>query len=296
MRFGLGTLFPEQNMEGEKVIETKIVLEFMRHGKRDKDDPRPDEKVRLNQEGRQMAQDKGRELNPQAEVAVAWGSQLERAQETSLHAMLPEIDVNASLEEMEELIAEEQKVGKKLVVDARLGYDLSGPSGEESLKAFKEGRYLSHMIEKSDQLAIEMNDKISTTYIRHAGNLAELIYRYSKIGNNFNRIASEQKGKYDQFGNQLERYLGTHSGITELFLAKVMEKNGGTEKRDEFIKSLGNGFKETEGMRVEISNTGKGQKILIQYEINGKKEELTIDEELLKRIIQERKEFEEKVS
>lgn len=173
-----------------------------------------------------------------------------------------------------------------------MGYDLSGPSGGESLKAFEEKKYIPHIIEKSDQLALETGDKISTTYTRHAGNLAEIIYRYYKIGNNFNHLVSKQNSKYDQFvGNQLERYLGTHSGITEFFLAKIIEKTEGLEKRDEFIKFLGNGFKETEGMKVEIIKNGKEEKILIHYGINGISKEISINKELLTDIIKEREKF-----
>lgn len=287
--------FSEQNLEKEKTIETRVVLEFFRHGKRDKDDTKSDVEIRLNQEGRQMSKDKGRELKPQAEVSLALGSQLQRAQETSLRVMLPEIDSDASLEEINEIIRQEQKVGKKLIVDSRLGYNLSGSSGKESTKAFEEKRYLSHMIEQSDQLAIEMKDGISSTYIRHAGDIAEIIYRYLKIGNNFNRIVVKQKNKYDKLGNQLERYLGTHSGITEMFLAKIIERIMGMRDRDEFIRSLNGGFKETEGMRVEIINDGNEQKINTQYQINGNIENLIIDKQILESIINERAEFEEKI-
>jgi len=280
--------------EGEK--ETKIVLEFMRHGKRIDDTTKPNEELILSEEGRLQAHKKGEELNPQTEVSVAWGSPKKRTQETATHSMLAneEIDPKASLEEMEEAIAKELKVGKKIIEDERLDFDLSGPEGKEMIAAFKEGKYLQFVVEKSDQRAIELGDKVSSTYTRYAGNIAEIIDRYAQIGNNFNRIASKTD-KYEKFGNQLERYLASHQGVVEGFIMKVLEKTEGKEKRDEFIKSVGGGFKETQGIHIEIINKGNEQAIGITYEINGNKETLEIDKKLLEEIIKERRIFEEQV-
>lgn len=280
--------------EKEKQIVTKIILEFMRHGEKESDKTKSDEEVRLTEKGRKMAQEKGVELDPQSEVALAWGSPKKRTQETAIHAMLPEINENASLEEMQEVIAQEQKVGKKLVEDERLNFDLSGPEGKEMMDAFKAGQYLQYLIEKSDQRAIELGDQTSSSYSRYSGNIAEILNRYAKIGDNFNRIASKSE-KYEEFGNQLERYLASHQGVVEGFTAKVLEKTQGAEKRDEFIKSLGSGFKETEGIHVEVVNNGNEQKISIAYKLNGDKETIEINKELLEEIIKDRQDFEKAV-
>ncbi len=149
--------------EQEKQVETKIVLEFMRHGKKEADKTKPDEKVRLTAEGRKMAQDKGTEIKPQKYVSVAWGSPRERTQETALHAMLPDVDENASLEEMNKMLAEEKKFPTKLIVDSRLNFDMSGPEGKEMEQAFKDGKYLQYLIESSDQRAIDLGDKVSSS-------------------------------------------------------------------------------------------------------------------------------------
>lgn len=284
--------------EKEGPVETKIILEFMRHGEKDPNKTEPiqtDEEVRLTEKGRKMAQDKGKEFDPQSEVSLAWGSPKQRTQETALHAMLPEISENATLEEMKEIIKEEQKVGKKIAEDSRLSFTLEGPAGKEMLQAFKEGKYLQFLIESSDKRAIELGDKISSTYFRYAGNIAEILNRYTKVGDNFNKIASS-KDDYEKFGNQLERYLVTHQGVAEGFVAKVLEKTQGAEKRDEFINSVGGGFKETEGIHVEINNKGDEQEISITYSLNGNKETVKIDKELLEEIIEDRKMFEKEVN
>ena len=281
--------------ENEQRVKTKIILEFMRHGEKENDKTKSDEEVRLTEKGRMMAGEKGEELDPQKEVSLAWGSPKKRTQETALRAMLPDIDPNASLEDIEEIIREEQKFGKKLIVDERLSFDLSGPEGKEMLAAFKEGKYLQYLISESDKRAIELGDKTSSSYSRYAGNIAEIVSRYIKIGDNFNRIASKD-GKYEEFGNQLERYLATHQGVAEGFVAKVLEEAQGPEKRDEFISSVGSGFKETEGIHLEIQNNGNHQEITITYQLNGDKETITIDGNLIEKIIKEREIFESKVN
>ena len=281
--------------ENEQRVKTKIILEFMRHGEKENDKTKSDEEVRLTEKGRMMAGEKGEELDPQKEVSLAWGSPKKRTQETALRAMFPDIDPNASLEDIEEIIREEQKFGKKLIVDERLSFDLSGPEGKEMLAAFKEGKYLQYLISESDKRAIELGDKTSSSYSRYAGNIAEIVSRYIKIGDNFNRIASKD-GKYEEFGNQLERYLATHQGVAEGFVAKVLEEAQGPEKRDEFISSVGSGFKETEGIHLEIQNNGNHQEITITYQLNGDKETITIDGNLIEKIIKEREIFESKVN
>lgn len=296
----------EKSPEGEKQIETKVILEFMRHGKREygldaegKLDVIKDANLdlRLKPEGRQQAYNRGKELNPQAEVAVGLGSERVRSQETAYQAMLANEDISPddTLEEVEEKISKQLKVGKKMIVDNRLNFVDSGPIAPEGKKAYVEKRYMDWVINDSDRSAMEKNDIESTTYTRMAGNVSELVLRYTKVGDNFNRIASKTD-KYEKYGNQLERYLGTHQGVTESFVAKVLEKIGGVEKRDEFVKSIGGGFGETQGIHLEIINSGNEQEIKIDYEINGKKESVKIDRSILRDIIEERKEFEEVIA
>lgn len=281
--------------EKELKIQTRVILEFMRHGEKDMNSSKWDKKGRLTKKGREMAQEKGNELNPQPEVSLGWGSPRERTQETVLHAMLPDIDVNATMEDIEKIISEEQKVGKKMVIDSRLDYVLGGPPDEESLKASKENHGLSYIVEKSDSKALGMGDKISSTYTRAAAGIAEIISRYIKIDGNFNKIALNDPKKYSGLNNQLERYLGTSQGTVESFVAKLLEITQGIEKRNEFLEVLGNGFGETKGIHVEISNNGDEQKISASYELNGKKEYIVIDENILNKIIAERDEFERKI-
>ncbi len=282
----------------EQERETKVILVFMRHGKKEASNDKSNAELLLTEEGRQQAHDKGEKINPQIDVSVGVGSPRKRTKETALLVMLAneeKIDPKkTSLEKIEEAIARELRVGGKVYEDQRLDFNLNGPIGEEMGEAFKRGEYIQYLIQESDRRAIELGDKISSTYTRQAGNIAEVIDRYVAVGDNFHRLAS-QTDKYEEFGNQLERYLATHLGVVESFVAKVLEKTEGEEKRDEFIRSVGSGFKETQGMRVEIINKGTEQEIIITYPLGDKEEKIKVSKELLDEIIKERQEFEEKI-
>lgn len=292
--------------EEEKKTETKIVLDFMRHSKKEQVEGKPNKEIRLTEEGRILANKKGENLGKKGnevderdpERAVIWSSGNERADETGYHAMIPGIDENATLEQIEEEIDQNMLGLKKLGVDKRLDYY---PETDAESKAFGDGEYIKYLVERSDKLTIEAGDKNSSSYARLSGNIAEIVRRYLKIGNTFNKMASENS-EYEKIG-KLERYLVSHQGITEAFIVKVLEKTGGVEKRDEFVSRIGNGFKETQGFRVEIINNGEDQKMRLTYELPGEDEEeepkeetIEIDKELIEEIIEERDEFEEEVA
>lgn len=285
---------------------TKIVMEFMRHGKREKgatpsEDENPD--LRLTLTGRVQADARGRELNPQAEVSLGWGSDKTRTKETFFHVMGKKlgIEVEDTFEDIKEKIKKLQPVGKKMIQDERLGFSVGGPIGEDAAKAYYEKRYMPWLIQESDALALEKKDEISSCYTRTAGKLAEILLRYIEVGNNFQRlIAEDANRKYEQYGNRLERYLGTHQGVSESLVAKVLELTWGEETKNAFVKSVGAGFDEIEGVRFEIVNRGKEQKILMTYSVKEGSvpvhKTVEFGREVVENIIEERKAFERKIN
>lgn len=289
-----------QNSEDKEVYESKVVLELFRHGQKEVLAPgekKADDNIRLSEKGRSDAAEKSDELEPNPEVAVAFGSPKERTQETAMLAMLANegyVDPNASLEVNLEKIREFQKVGKKVGVLKELDFTLDGPAGAEAIKAFKENRLLKYYVNESDRIATETNDANSSTATRFAGNIAQLINHYTKVGTNFNRIA-ESSGKYEVLGNQLERYFGTHQTVGECFLARVIEKTEGKEAMDKFVESLGGGFKELQGINIEIINRGQEQRIVINYDTPEGAKSIEVDEAVLDELMQERDDFENKI-
>ncbi len=309
---------PPEFREGEKKVETEVILDFMRHGKKEIDPNKPDNEIRLSKEGRKMADKKGKRINSSAEASIALGSLRKRTQETAARAMLvnmDEISENASLEEIKGMInnkfQNEQMLdpnydfgikSKKIIEDKRLDYNANGPVAVEIDEAAGRGEYFKYLTENSDKRAIELGDKDSSTYLRYAGNVAEIVNHYCRIGKNFNKLVSKSNGN-EEYGNRIERYLGSHQGVTENFILMVLEKTGGKEKRNELATKLGDGFKETQGFRVEIINNGDEQKIRLTYGLpeennDGKTKEETIefDKSFLEEIIKKRDRFEEKVA
>ncbi|MEK9151323.1 MAG: histidine phosphatase family protein [Patescibacteria group bacterium] len=287
--------------ESEPQVETRVILEFMRHGERERHPEKEKDggpELRLTPKGRAQAYARGEEIKAQTEVALGWGSPRIRSQETSYRVMLinEELNQDDTFEEIEQKIGEKLGgVGKKILVDSRLDFHDKGPVAEAGKKAYHEKRYMSWVIDESDQSALETGDKESSTYTRMAGNVAEIIRRYSKVANHFNRLASKTD-KYKKFGNQLERYFGTHQGISESFATKAIEKVLGREKRDDFLTAVGSGFAEIEGIRIEIRNSGQEQEIVMIYKINGSEESVGLTGSLLDEIIQEREGFEKMVA
>lgn len=292
-----------ESKEHEPKPTTRVVLEIMRHGKREKGatpqaDANPD--LRLTQAGREQATAKGEALDPQTEVALGWGSSRTRAQETAYRTMLANEDIlpTDTFEQIEEKIAQELPYGKKMIVDDRLGFGDGGPIEAALMKAFTEKRFLPWVVSESDREAIAAGDTVSPTLTRNAGNIAEIVRRYATVGNNFEKlVAQDDTEKYAATGNRLERYLGTHQGIAESFLAKVLELTKGEEARDEFVRSVGTGFGETEGVRVEIVNQEGNQEIIMTYTLkdaeNGDHQEsVRFTADLLDQIIAQKQEFE----
>lgn len=281
----------------EETKTTKVIIECRHHGQKgsgiNEDGSKQNNRdILLSPDGRRESVETGKPLKPQPRVAVAEGSPQPRTRETAAHIMLAnenKIGVDDTLKQMEEKIG--LKVGTKIHSDKRLDFH----SNAESFEAYKKGRLLEFLIKESDNLMIKKKDTKASSYLRHAGNLAEIYYKYSLIGDNFNKLAN-QNDKYEKFGNQMERYLGFHNGGGESFIAKLLEKTQGAEARDEYIEEVGgNGYKGTQGFRTEITNTGKEQSIKIIYDVGDKTETINIDRQLLEEIIKERNEFEEKI-
>ena len=73
--------------EAEKQVESRVILEFMRHGEKEAAAEKTNQDLLLTEEGRKQATKKGKILNPQSEVAIGLGSPRKRTKETSARAI-----------------------------------------------------------------------------------------------------------------------------------------------------------------------------------------------------------------
>lgn len=260
--------FKENGVEQEPVVDSKVILEFFRHGNKEKM-AGPDEQIILSEKGREQAQVKGQVLSPRSEVSLGFGSPRIRTQETAYRIMLANEDIvpDMSLEEIKKRISDEMGMVhmKKMIEDDRLNFALSGQVDVEGVQAYNEGRYLDWMLKESDTSARKYKDMTSTVYTRQVAGIAELCKRYLSVGAAFNRLVAKTN-KYEEQNNQLERYMGTHGGVVDSFVSKILEVTKGTEERDKFLDAVGpGGFAETQGIRVEINNHGNEQSLTFHY-------------------------------
>ncbi len=274
------------NREVQEKYHSKIALSFFRHGEKENDPSKSDFDIALTPTGRKQAIDKSATMN--IRQAVAFGSPRARTQETAAFVLSGNQEVITGEESLEELKSKLDKnlaKGSKVRVDARLDFkvDFSSQLGKASLASFKQGEYLKFLVEQSDKLAEETGDETSFTYARGAAAVASIIDKYVKVAKRWDALVEEGRGNYS---NTLERFFGTHQGVIESFLAKVIEKTRGIEARDAFVRVLNNqGFDFVEGFTVDISSKDPNESILnIKYK---KGEVFAFDETVPMTIVKE---------
>ena len=256
-----------ETKESKEVITSTIDLRFFRHAEKESDKNKGDEEIELTETGRMQAIEKSEDDD--LSQSVAFGSPRKRAQQTAGFVMggqLPEITGDENLEELKEKLDKELKVGSKIGIDKRLDFnlDLSTDFGKRALEAFKNGQYLKFLVEESDTLAQSLQDSTEETYGRQAGRVAEIVKKYLKVARRWDELVQEESKGYE---DTLKRFLGTHQGVTESFLAKIIEQTKGKVERDTFVSALGNqGFDFAEGFDVKIETVNdKTRNIRISF-------------------------------
>jgi hypothetical protein len=277
----------------EKMSEVK--LHFFRHGEAERDPNKTNQAFDLSGEGRKQGMEKSNMIGGERNLdqSVAFGSPRKRAQQTAGLAMaggfFDSVTGNESLEELQEKIDKDIKVGSKIGIDSRLDFhlDKNTPFGREAYEAvFTNHDYLKFLVNRSDQLAIETNDEKASTYSRHARDMAEIVEKYVKVGKQWNKLVAS--GKYAD--NKLERFLGTHGGVAESFLLKVIEKTKGIEERNKLLELMPHQFDYAEGLDITLVDKGSDQLIRVSFkkeDKNDSKKNFIFDEEVPLKIIED---------
>lgn len=276
--------------EPKEGVESRVVLEFFRHGKKESDPEKANKDLQLTLEGRQQGRQKGESIKPQPEVSIAGGSPRARTRDTALRVMLSESDDitdEMTMDEIEQKISEELGGNLRKVIEVE-GLDYEGknsPLPDEGREWSSEGKYMKWVLERSDDISAELGDDGGYTAGGNSEAIAKIIQKYLKVGDTFSRIVEKDKSKYEEFANQLERYFGTHQAVQESFLAKYLELAQGDEARQRFVELIGDsGFDELDGMRIEITNKNGEQSAHLSAEVKGEKIEFDIDPDILEQI------------
>jgi hypothetical protein len=256
-----------ENREGREKATSTIDLRFFRHAEKESDKSKSDEEIELTETGRKQAVEKSEDKD--ISQAVAFGSTRKRTQQTAglvMGGQLDEITGNESLDELKEKLNNELKVGSKIGADKRLDFDIdfSTDFGKKALEAVKNGEYLKFLVEQSDTLAESFKNTATETYSGMAGRVAEIVKKYLTIASRWDKLVQDRDKNYE---DTLKRFLGTHQGIGESFLAKVIEQTKSKAERDAFVSALGNqGFNFAEGFDIKIETVDdKTQNIRISF-------------------------------
>jgi broad specificity phosphatase PhoE len=252
---------PKFESQETKEVSSEIALKFFRHSIKENDKTKHDAEIRLTEEGRDLARSN---YDPETKNAVAFGSSRKRAQETA--GLIMSGSEAESLEKMEEELNKDLNYGSKLGVDKRLDFNSADESeyGKKLLESFFGGTYLKFLTEKSDSLARELGQEKAETYSFMASQIGEIVQKYFKAADAWGKLLDDQPDKYDS--NKLERFLGTHQGVSESFLAKVIEKTKGVAERDRLVEVLNQrGFDYNEGFEVDIKGSGDNKTVRIAY-------------------------------
>ena len=279
-----------ENNEQIKDYTSKIELIFMRHDEKENNTTKSDEEVRLTPAGRMHAKEKSEQDD--IGQSMAFGSPRKRTQETAglvMSGKMEEITGTETLEELKEKLDKDLplKSGSKIRVDDRLNFeaDFSSNYVKKAIEALKKGEYLKFFVERSDESAKEEKDEKSSTYTRQAWSVASIVKKYLEIAPRFNELVQDQEKNYK---DTLKRFFGSHQGVLECFLAKVIEETKGIEERDKFVQALNNqGFDYAEGFDVEIKNKESGEPTIhISYKKEKDRETIfEFNEDLPKEII-----------
>jgi hypothetical protein len=265
-----------QKLIEDSKIKSIIELRFFRHSIKEGNSSKSDEDVEITVEGRRYAKNQS-ELSTDINQSLAFGSPRKRTQETAMFVMSgqeDEISGNENFDELKNKLNKEIKYGSKIGIDKRLDFKENHNSQyyKEITDNIIKGEYLKYLIEKSDIRAQELGSSSDSTYTGLAQQIALIIKKYVTILPRWTKIVTKNPDKNIKL---LERFMGTHQGVGESFLAKIIELyTGDTELRDKFIKSLNNtGFEYVEGFKVYLADAGNQYpEIIIDFKHNNPKD------------------------
>lgn len=288
-----------ESREAREQPKAQIRLEFIRHDqKAPTPDGVPDEAVPLTPEGRKHTIEFGRNRNPNPRMGFAYGSPRVRAQETVLRNLFAHEDWLREDMTPEEIIGEIKSrlpYGQKLYITEKLNFRTGvHPVFAETYSDhyFKRKDTVPFIYYESDRLVRDLGDQEDFSFTRLAGNVAELIKRYVNMLPRWKEILEKNPDKYD--GNEMQRFLGSHSTVGESFLLKVIEKTEGLEAAKKFIDDLPdkNGIGFSDGFSVAITTNGARPSILITFH----EKKWNVGPELIDEIIRERQAFDREVA
>jgi hypothetical protein len=296
----------------EDLPEVQIKLHIMRHdirastGEATQEEREqgidPDNRTPLTPEGMKNAAERGRDDVDLSRARVI-GSARERSRHTAGFHMVggrEEVGGTESLDDLEKVVQELGENKAHFRVDERLNFhdDKSAPLGGFLNDAYENKTYLKTIVNESDDFARKQGGEYQSTYTGKAAQMADLVNAYLKAAPRLvNLVPGIQKSQVEKHGEDrrqsqsaFERFMGTHQGMAESFLLKVVEIAQGVEARNELLSEIGNaGFGYSEGIDINLVQKGPDTKAELVY-INPrtqKETRLELSRDILEKILQE---------
>jgi hypothetical protein len=271
---------PEQVLspEEEREYTSRVLLHFARHGQRTKDHGDGSDSVQILTEiGGKQALGKGKGIGKAKPTAMAFGGHKVRSRQMGGFMLAGaegrsaeeggDITGNESPEELQAILDQDLKYGTRMATDPRLSFHYDTQVVEDTCDAaYDRGEGLKWHVEQGDNFVSEHGNENDVSYSKASANVAQVIKKYMGIAPKFDRLVSENE-KMDKYGDTLERFMGSHANVIDLFLCKLIEKTKGKEERDRLIKMLGNQmFDEAEGFDIEIVMVAGQPEVIVRYE------------------------------
>jgi hypothetical protein len=251
--------------------EPHLILRIIRHGEKAGGNWNPDDEdylIPLTEEGRENAHK--RHIAGAPKQALAFGSGRVRANETAARALVgenPEIENTPEYTELEKEINKDVPLGSKIRNDERL--DMAFVKQDEVHERLEERGNEVGYLKALDEDYVSAENSRETVYGKQVENLSDILLEHVQKATNWKRLVEKKPGEYE---NTLVRYLGTHGGVLDAFVAEVLASLHGKDARADFIERFPNCIPYAASCDIEIVPSDNDVAIRLIMRIEGEKE------------------------
>lgn len=252
----------EQQEGGHEKYHARVLLRFMRHAEKAGGNDVPediDHAMPLTEQGREHAMQRGRDFLEGRTKVLAAGGPRKRTKETALRSIVgtnPRVRIDQTFEELlaerdEDGIPYSDRMWENHLLDAP--FVKGTPLHEELNQAYEEGRYMSAIIAKHQE--IQAGSRELDVYALQALHIAKIVRRWAGLSTTLAERSAYHEGHVPDSEKELKRIFSTHGGIFESFLTEVIKRTEGESESTRFTTAFPNGIDYAEGFDIEIIGT-----------------------------------------
>lgn len=259
-------LEPRQGVRELEKEQFRMLLHIRRHAEKDGPDdvtPEADRAMPLTVAGRGRSLELGKIAETDSAIAV--GGSLRRLRETALFASAgsdSRVDQETQLEQLRQLLDKKSVAYEKRewkIEGLEMAVAKDDPFFTNTLNpALKRRDYFKTIVAEHDKDHDAENPSKNSMYMRQA-------YGFAKILDFCVKASPKLRESYLHHGDPLTReaFIVAQSGVTESFLAEVIDRTRGRRERDAFVAAVHNGFSYGQGFDLEVRSKGEGRTSLM---------------------------------